>query len=818
MMTILRNLAQDVRYALRQLRHAPVFAVTVVLTLALGIGCASAVFSVIDATLLRPLPYPNQARIVRPDTRSIIGWHQPWSLPSYRDARPQLSTFEALAGYNSYSRINLEGPNGPVSLPAVKGTDNFFAVFGVKPLLGRTYLPGEDQPGRDSIAVLSYEVWQRDFSGAPDAVGKVVHLDGAPYTVIGVMPSGFRFPLQTTNAIYTPLHADSTQIRSHGYHWMESVGLLKPGVTLEQAQAEFTQVFANLARAFPQTDAGRTVKVLPLRVAVNGSTSAALKTLVVAVLALLSIACVNIAGLLLARGVKREREMALRSAIGAGRGRLIRQMITESLVLSCAGVALGMGLAWILLAAMRTFLVSSLARGIDVHLNLTALAVAVVLSGATSVLASLAPALRLSGIAPSQALRSGVSTGSSRGQQVLRSGFVVTQVALSLVLLAVSGLLLRNLDVLLTTKLSYPAGKVLTTHITLSPANYEHKDALARLYQPLIDRVLQMPGVQAAGIISTLPIQNFGNNGDVHISGQPPYPPNIDVTAEMRYVSAGYFDAMGIHLVRGRMLSAGLDPWQNPSGTVVVNEAFKRKFFANGGNPVGAHIDDNDKPELKTGIVGMVSDIQQDLREPPLAEMDWLVSEFPPTDPGSLRILTDMTLVVRSSGDPQLLVGPIREALHQIDPTIPFQKPETMAEVMSDALVFDRMENWLFGIFAGFALLLAVVGLYGLIQHEVELRTREIGVRMALGSSRGRVVRGIFVRVALLMLTGVAVGWILTLALRGVIASVVELHADHDALLLAALTAGLVVVGMLASVMPARNAATIDPMEALRNE
>jgi predicted permease len=817
-MMILRNLLQDVRYAVRQLRRAPGFALTVVLTLALGIGCASAVFSVIDATLLRPLPYPNQARIVSPDTRSIIGWHQPWSLPSYRDARPQLSTFEALAGYNAYSRINLEGPNGPVSLPVVKGTDNFFDVFGVKPLLGRTYLAGEDQAGRDNIAVLSYEVWQRNFSGANDVVGKVVRLDGAPYTVIGVMPAGFRYPLRTMNAIYTPLHPHPDQMQCRGCHWMESVGLMKPGVTLQQAQAEFTQVFANLARAFPQTDTGRTVKVLPLRVAVNSSTSAALKTLVFAVLALLSIACVNIAGLLLARGVKREREMALRTAIGAGRSRLIRQIVTEGLVLSGAGVGLGMVVAWLLLAAMRTFLVSALARGIDVHLNLTALAVAVVLSGATSVLASLAPALRLSGTAPSQVLRSGISTGSSRGQQRLRSGFVVTQIALSLVLLAVSGLLLRNLDGLLTTKLSYPADKVLTTHITLSPAHYEKKDALATLYQPLIDRVSQLPGVQAAGIVSLLPIQNFGYNSDTHIAGQPPYPANIDVTAETRYVSAGYFDVMGIHLVRGRMLSAGLDPWQNPAGTVVVNEAFKRKFFANGGDPVGAHIDDNDKAELKTGIVGMVSDVQQDLRQPPLAEMDWLVSEFPPTDPGSLRILTDMTLVVRSIGDPQQLVGPIRDALHQIDPTIPFQTPETMAEVINESLVFDRMENWLFGIFAGFALLLAVVGLYGLIQHEVELRTREIGIRMALGSSRGRVVGGILQRVAVLMVAGVFAGWLLTLALRKAIASVVQMNASHDAVLLAGLTTALVAIGMFASLVPARNAASIDPMEALRNE
>lgn len=812
----MHSILQDLRFALRQFRHTPGFAITTILTLALGIGSAAAVFSVIDATLLRPLPYANQNRIVSPDTRSIAGFTQPWSLPSYLDARPQLRTFKALAGYNAYTRINLEGPNGPVSLPAVKGTDNFFTVFGIGPLLGRTFLPGEDQPGKDMVAVLSYEVWQRDFSGQSDVIGKVVRLDGAPYTIIGVMPSGFRFPLNIMNAIYTPLHPDPLYLHSRGSHWMESVGLLKPGISLKQAQANFNQVFANLAHAYPDSDTGRTVKVLPIHAAVSDQVDSPLKTLSFAVLALLAIACVNVAGLLLARGVKREREMALRAAIGANRSRLIRQMITESLLLSFAGLTLGMIIAWLLLAAMRTFLVSALARGVDVHLNLTVLVVAVLLSGITSILASLAPALRLSGTDPNRALRAGVAAGASRSQQRLRSLFVITQVALLLVLLVVSGLLLRNLNALLTTKLGYPTDKILTTQITLSPARYADKDPLATLYQPLLDRVSHFPRVQSAGLISILPIQNFGNNQNIHISGQPPYPPKLDVTVENRFVTPGYFDAMGIRLMHGRLLSAGLDPWQNPAGTVVVNQAFQHKFFSNGGDPVGAHLDDNDKPELKTGIVGMVTDIRQDLREPPLAEMDLLASEYPPKD--RLSIMTNMTLVVRSAGDPQQLVAPIRNALHQIDPTIPFRTPETMEQVVSDSLVFERMENWLFGIFAGFALLLAVVGIYGLIQHEVELRTRDIGIRMALGSTRGAVVMQIVRRVALLMAIGIATGWVLTLAMQKVIVSVIELHVAQDALLFLTLTLILGIVGIATSLLPARRAASIDPMQALRTE
>jgi predicted permease len=816
MMTILRNLVQDVRYAVRQLRRAPVFAMTVALTLALGIGSATAVFSVLDATLLRPLPFANQDRLVFPDTQAINGWNQPWSYPSYLDARSQLSSFAALAGYTDYSKINLEAPSGPVSLAAVKGTDNFFEVFGIKPLLGRTYLPGEDQPGKDDVAVLSYEVWQESFGGQPDAVGKAVRLDGVPYTVIGVMPAGFRFPLGKLHAIYTPLHPDPSYVHNRGSHWMRSVGLVKAGVSREQAQADIRRVFANLARVNP-ADEGRTVSLLPLQQAVSGGVSAPLKTLALAVLALLAIACVNVAGLLLARGVRREREMALRAAVGAGRARLMRQIVTESLVLAGAGLGFGVGLAHLILSAMRVFLVASLARGLDVHLNLAALVAAVVLSGVVSVAAGIVPALRLSGADPIRAMREGgAASGRGCAQRRLRGGFAMIQVALSLALLAVSGLLLQHLRGLMTTKLGYPPEKVLTVHIDLSPGRYINRDPLAELYQPLLDRVSHLPGVQSAGMIDVLPIEQWGRNQGVHITGQPPYGLRDERWVENRFVTAGYFDAMGIRLLHGRMLSPALDPYQDPAGTLVVNQAFKRMFFAGGGDPVGAHIDDSDKAELRTGIVGMVTDTRQHLSEPPMPEMDLLADELAPKD--RLGSLGSMTLVVRTSGDASPLISPIRAALHDLDPTIPFRAPETMAEVIAESLVFERFEGWLFGIFAGLALLLSMVGIHGMVHHEVEVRTREIGVRMALGSSRGRVVGDILRRVAVLMVAGVVAGWTLTLALRKVIASVVEMNAAHDALLLAGLTFALVAIGMLASLRPARNAASIDPMEALRNE
>jgi putative ABC transport system permease protein len=807
---------QDIRFAFRQFLRAPGFAVTVIVTLALGIGSATAVFSVIDATLLRPLPFAHQQRLVAPHTQAINGWNQPWSYPSYRDARAQLKTFDALAGYNLAGRINLEAPSGAVALAGVKTADNFFDVFGIKPLLGRTYLPGEDQPGKDDVAVLSYEVWQRDFGGQRDAVGKVVRLDGSPYTVIGVMPSGFRFPLEAVNAIYTPLHMTAQETTNRGSHWMFTVGLLQAGASEEQAQADLSHVFANLAKTYPDTDAGRTVKLVPLQKSENAGTDKPLEVLAFAVLSLLAIACVNVAGLLLARGVKREREMALRAAVGAGRFRIVRQVVTESLVYSVAGLALGVLLAYLMLAAMRTFLVEALARGVDVQLNLAALAVAMVLAGATSVLASLVPALRLAGTDPNRALRAGGATGTSRAQRRLRSSFVITQVAISVVLLIVSGVLLRNLRAKLTTDLGYNPRQILTVPINLSVGNYTGRDPYSTFYQPLIERIQAMHGVKAAGMINILPLQRWGFNSSVHITGQPAYPRNEDRWVELRFVTPGYFDAFGIKLERGRMLSSALDPWQNPAGSVIVNEAFRSMFFGNSGDPVGARMDDSDKAEEKTGIAGMVSDLRQHLTEPPMPEMDYLAEEIPPKD--RAEYFASMTLVIRTDGDPQQLIAPIRSAMHQLDPTVPFTEPATMTQVTASSLVFERMENWLFGIFAGLALLLALVGIYGLISHEVELRTRDIGVRMALGSSRARVVREILIRVAALMTIGLTAGMALTFLMRPVLASVIVLGKGRDSWLLAFLTLGLGIAGVGASLIPASRAASINPIEALRTE
>ncbi|GGG95376.1 ABC transporter permease [Silvibacterium dinghuense] len=810
------TLFQDIHYALRQARKQPGFTLIAVLTLALGVGAATAIFSVVDAVILRPLPYGQPERIFVPQTLSHQGYTQPFSLPSFKDFRAQNHVFAAVSGVSTrMGGANLETPSGPVALDWVQGSDDFFDVFDVAPLIGRGYRPGEDEPGKNDVAVLSYNVWQNNFGGRADILGQVLELNGHPYTCIGVMPAGFRYPLSVQHGIYTPLHPDPLIADQRGSHWLPAIGRLKPGITRLQAQADLDAVLNNLGRAYPDTDAGRREQLIGLSDMVSGKVSGTLWVLCAAVLAVLLIACVNVAGLLLARGVKRQREMVLRAAVGASRARILRQGLTESVVLAALGAAGGVFLSWLLLAAFRTFLIHAMQRGADVHVDVTVLLIALALSVSTSIAASLYPSLRLAGVEPSQALRSGGSAGTSRAHHSLRSVFIVSQVALSLVLLVVAGVLLRQVAGSSNTDLGFDGQHILAAEIDLSPGRYQNHNVWADFYQPMLERVNHLPGVRAAGIINLVPIQAWGWNTEIHVSGQPPTPANEITLAEDRYVSPGYFDALGIRLVQGRMLSPSLDIPTNKAQAIVVNQAFVKKFMPPGMNPEGQHIDDSDKADEKTRIVGEVTNVRQDLSQPSMPEMDYLYTELPAQ---YSDILMSTSLVVRTAGNPHTIIPALREVLHQIDPTLPFRAPETMDEIIADQLVMQRMATWLFGIFAGLAVLLAVIGLYGLISHEVEMGTRDIGVRMALGATRGSVLQMILRRVVVLLLIGVSGGLAIAYAAKQLIASVTVIDFGHQAWLLAGLAVAMLVTGLGAALLPARRAASIEPMVALRTE
>lgn len=807
----MQSFLQDLRYATRQLRKSPGFGATVITTLALSIGITAAVFSVLYAMLIRPLPYQDADRIVALETRSPQGYTQPASFPEYEDWRRMSHGFSALAGYSDYGTVNFEGPAGPMALHAIRGTANFFDVFGVNPILGRTFAAGEDEDGKNDLVVLSYETWQELFGGQQNVIGQKVKLDGSAYTIIGVMPAGFRFPIGRVNTIYTPLHLVKQQREGRGSHWMRTVARLKAGVPLSHAQADLSSVFADLGRQYPDSK-GRSVKLVEIGTYILGNTDNSLKLLLCAVVALLLIGCVNVAGLMLARGVKREREIALRSAVGADRMRIIRQILTEALLFAVCGALAGVVLAAGLLRVIRLLLISALSRGAEVQLNVPVLLAALFVSVVVTILAALTPALRLSGTCPSMALRAGGSAGTSRGQHRLRAAFVVTQVALALALLVVSGLLMHMLGGLRNTDIGFSPDHILSTEIDLSPARYEGRDVMADFYDPLLEKVRAIPGVKAAGLIQVLPIQNWGWNSEIHVTGTPPAPSNEVTLAEDRIITPGYYDVFKDRLVRGRLLDPKIDT-RSSRQVIVVNEAFVKKFIPAGRDPIGMQIDQDDH----NTIVGVVKNIRQNIYEPPLAEMDYMAAQVPPGE-WQMQVLMGMNLVIRTSVDPESIVPSLRTVFHDVDPTLPFRTPETMRSVIADTLIFERLENWLFGTFAALAVLLAIVGLYGLISHEVELSTRDIGVRMALGASRGRILQGIYRRVGWMLGGGVVIGLLLTVFAQKYISSVVDMHMDKDAVRILSLSLALIVAGLVAAFFPARRASSVEPVVALRDE
>ena len=811
-------LLQDLRYALRQLRRAPGFALTVTLTLALSVGVATAVFCVIYTTILQPLPYAHPERIVAIQSQSRSGYTQPASWPSFKDERAQATAFAALAAYSSYGKITMDTPStGPVLLPSVRSTDNFFHVFGVRPLLGRTYLPGEELDGRNDVAVLSYDAWQTYFDGDRNVLGRTITLDGRATTVIGVMPAGFCFPLNLRDAVYTPRLDYGAWASLRGDHWLRSVARLKDGVSIEQGQADLARVFANLGSAYPDTDGGRTVRLEPLAESVTSKSRGPLWTLLGAVLAVLLIGCVNVAGLLLARGVKREREMGMRVAIGAGRARLLRQVLTEGLLLAVLGAAGGVLVALVTLDLMRAFLIHALQRGADIHLNWVVLAAAIGAAVVAALASSLYPARRMSRTDPNRALKAGGGAGTGRAQHRLRSSFIVTQVALTMVLLAVAGLLIRMVTRYRDANLGFDPAHLLTTQINLSPTRYQGRNPIADFYQPLFGRVAQIPGVRAVGAINMLPIGNWGSNSDIHIAGQPPNPPNEIRLAEDRFVSAGYYNVFDIPLRAGRLLSPSLDRPENIAPAVVVNEAFVKEFIPPGLDPTVQRITEDMNDSKKwTRIVGVVGNVRQDIYQPPLAEQDWLIDSLP----AAIRndVTRNMDLVLRFDGSDVSIVPALRSAIHGIDPTVPFIAPRTMTQVVSETLVFERMESWLFGIFAGLALVLALVGLYGLVSHEVEQATHDIGVRMAVGATRDRILAMVLGRVAWMVGAGAAAGLALTILARKIIGMVIYFNTQREAGWFALLALLLCGAGMIAALIPARRAASIEPVEALRTE
>jgi putative ABC transport system permease protein len=809
----LETLAHDIRFGFRQLRKSPGFTSTAVLTLALGTGATAAMFSVVDAVVLRPLPYNNADRIVSIRPYSASGYWQTTSWPGYLETRKLNESLHSLAGYAPYWGMTLKTDSQTQYVHVTQGTDNFFDVFGVQPLLGRTFLPGEDNPGKNNIVVLSYEIWRQTFNADPHIVDKVVNLDGSPYVVIGVMPAGFRFPLTEPNLVYIPMHVRPNWVDSWQDHWLQMIGRLKPETSILQAQANMAHVMQEIGEQQPTWDKGRTVRLLPISTALHGDNELPeVWVMLGAVLAVLLVACVNVAGLLMARGVAREREMALRVAIGAARGRLIRQLLVENALLGIFGTAAGLLLATGLLVIMKAFLAHAFMRGANIHLNLTVITATIAAGLFSSVGAGLIPAWRAAKSDPNHALKSGISTGTTQHQHRLRAGFVVTQIALSLVLVLFSGLLLLTLRRMSQTDFGFNPKNLLILGVNIPAGDYKGRDFVQELMTPLEERTQAIPGVRATGFIDQPPVLGYGSDTTMQLVGHPPDPPDRERLVESRTLTPGYYAALGLPVLQGRNFSAQDTPDSQPA--VIVNEAWVKEFLTPKQDPL---VQTFRATPSNIAIAGVVPDVRQNLSEPARPQIDSSFSQLSQKTQQNIGSLS-VCLFIRTSVPPLSIIPQLRNALHDVAPTIAFQTPSTMEDFLDDALVTNRMESWLFGIFAGIAVLLAVVGIHGLLMQEVTSRTRDIGVRMALGATRAGIAQMILTRISVLLGIGLGAGILISLLLRRVVASVVTMQYGRDGLVIAALIALLAVIGLLAALAPTRRATSIDPIQALRTE
>jgi len=592
------------------------------------------------------------------------------------------------------------------------------------------------------------------------------------------MPAGFRFPVTKPDLLYIPLHVRSAFIGQWGIHWLTTIGRLNPGVSIQQGQADLAHVLNQIGQEKPDSDKGRTVTVVPIATAAHGKSELPeIAVMLGAVFTLLLIACANVAGLLLARGVTREREMALRVAIGASRGRLIRQLLVENSVLGVIGAGAALLFAFGLLIAMRTFLIHAFMRGGEIHLNIEVVMITLVTGILSSVGAGLIPAVRGARSNPNATLKSGISTGASHQQRRLRTGFVVAQVSLSLLLLICSGVLLLTLRRMLQTNIGFNPSHVLQLEVNFPSGDFKDRDYVQGVIMPLEDL------------------------------------PNHERSVESRGVASGFFRTLGIPVLRGRDFDSR--DTANSQPVAIVNEAWVKEFLRENQDPLTQAFQQKDGNNI--AIVGVVGNARQDALEPARPEIDFPLSRFTlknQQDAGSLSFF----LYVRTTVAPLTVVPQLRTALREIAPTIAFQTPITMDDQLSEDLVNNRMESWVFGIFAGIAAFLVATGIYGLLIQEVVSNTRDIGVRMALGASRGVIARLMLKRITILLTVGLGIGLLLVIAVRRLVAGVVAIQLASDGGVIAAVVTLLVLIGFIAAVGPVWRAASIDPMQALRSE
>jgi len=798
---------RDLRFAVRVLLRQPGFAVVAVLTLALGIGANSAIFSVVNAVLLRPLPFHEPGKLIKIWESLPQGGFGTVSVPNLKDWREQNDVFTGIAAWQS-AGLSLHGADSPERVLAATVSANFFDVVGVGPQLGRSFQAGEDEQGKNRLVVLSQALWQRNFGADAAIVGRNILLGGESYTVAGVMPANFRYPSRLTE-LWVPLDLTPTQQSARGNHFLLAMGRLKPGVTEAQAREQMVAIARRLEQQYPDNQAGRGVRLIPLQEEMVQNIRPALLVLLCAVGFVLLIACTNVANLMLARATARRREIAIRSALGAGRWQLTKQLLTESLLLSFTGGALGLLLAKFGVGALLVLAATVLPRAHEVALDWRVLAFTSIIAVLTGVLMGLAPALQSAKVYLQNALKEGGNAiGGAQGNR-LRGALVVVEVALALVLLVGAGLLIKSFVRLQQMETGLRPENVLTLGITLPQAKYSTPEAAINFFRQLLERTTTMPGVQAAGTINMLPMQLWGTNGDIYIEGDPPYPPGREPIAELRMVSPDYFRALGIPLVAGRFFDAR-DQWA-AEPVIIINQALARRYLPNQ-NPVGKRLGRDGNTWMT--IVGVVADVRQS----GLTQDSRPETYTPSAQPTSFGSHSSASLVVRTSTDPNALVAALRNEVRNLDPNQLIYNIKTMETVIADSISDRRLNMTLLGVFSAVALLLAVIGIYSVMAYTVTQSTREIGIRMALGAQPLDVLKLVIGNGLLLTLIGVGVGLAGAFGLTRLMAGLLYGVTATDPLTFVAVPLLLVFVAVLACYLPARRATKTDPLIALRHD
>jgi putative ABC transport system permease protein len=802
-------LRQDLLYALRRLIKAPGFSIVAVVTLALGIGANTAIFSVVNGVLLQPLPFPEPDRLVGIYHLSE-GHRAVMSGPNFTDIARTATTLENAAAIST-GRMILTGEGEPIRLPVAEVSASLFNVLRVKPVLGRTFNADENTPGKNHIVVLSYGLWQQRFGSDPGVIGRRIQLDGVGKEVVGVMPKGFAYPEE--RQAWLPIDYDENFVsKQRGAWFLDVVARLKPGVTPEQSAAEVGTIGRNLAKQYPDANAEVGMTTYPLREAMVGDIRSAVLVLLGAVGFVLLIACANVANLLLARAAARESEMAVRTALGAGRGRLVRQLLTESVMLALVGGALGLLLAVWGVEFLTSLKPQGIPRLENVRIDGAVILFTMGVAVLTGVLFGLVPAFAATRGVSASLKESGRGSVTSRNGSRLRGALVVAELALAVMLLAGAGLLMRSFMKLQAVDPGFRPEQALTFELTLPDARYAEDGPRIAFFDQLLPRLRALPGVRAASAVMGLPLSGMQVVISFEVEGRPPVPPALQPAMQVRVAAPDYFSTIGIPLKRGRGFTE-----EDRAGTprvVLITESAAREYFPNE-DPIGKRIKlgwgrGPGKPRAGGEVIGIVGDVKEaGLDEPNPPQIYMPLRQWP---------VSAMSVVVKAATPPTSLTDAVRAEVYSIDPNLPVSNVRTLDEIVARSISQPRFYMLLLTIFAGVALVLAAIGIFGVLSYAVAQRTREIGIRMALGA-QVRSVIGLVVRQAMtLVILGVVCGTIAALFVSQTMTRMLFSVTPTDPATFATVAAGLLAVALFASYLPARRATRVDPIVALRSE